>query len=317
MWDDEMNPILAFQANNSPSETTTSHFARVLSNLTSLGLEPEALGPGRGERLQASLWYEDVYRYLKGNGVDNSLNRHKKLRVRCQATQYKLIGDDLYKKTRNGWRKCLLPDEVREVLEKAHDKSGHFGPFITMRHLTKSVWWPNLSMDVVDYVAGCVPCIQHSPSKPKVPFRSTAAWSPLHMVGMDHVGPLPTSKTGNRFIVTFVDYLSRFAWAVPVKDTSTAEAKRALELWRKWIGTSPLCLYLDPGSSFISEAFERFYEECSVARFSAPAKSHSSVGKIEVVNRILQQVLNKSVRSPDTWDVILAEVMRSINGRCI
>ena len=190
-----MNLILAFQVNNSPSETTTSHFARVLSNLTSLELEPEALGPGRGERLQASLWYGDVYKYLKRNGVDNSLNRHKKLRVRCQATQYKLIGDDLYKKTRNGWRKCLLPDEIREALEKAHDKSGHFGPFITMRHLTKSVWWPNLSMDVVDYVAGCVPCIQHSPSKPKAPFRSTAAWSPFHVVGMDYVGLFPKSKT--------------------------------------------------------------------------------------------------------------------------
>jgi hypothetical protein len=33
----------------------------------------------------------------------------------------------------------LLPDEVSEVLEKVHNKSRHFGLFITMRYLTELV----------------------------------------------------------------------------------------------------------------------------------------------------------------------------------
>jgi hypothetical protein len=169
----------------------------------------------------------------------------------------------------------------------------------------------------VDYLTGYVPCVQHSPAKLRASLQLVSVLSPFHVVGIDHIGPLPMSRVRNRFAVTFINYFSSFAWVIPIKDTSTAEATKALQLWRKWTSTNPLCLYLDPGSSFMSKAFEALCLEQDVVRFLAPAKSHSSVGKIEVLNRIFQQVVNKSIGSQESWNVILEEVMRNINGRCI
>ena len=47
------------------------------------------------------------------------------------------------------------------------------------------------------------------------------------------------------------------------------------------------------------------------------APSHSSVGKVETVNRILQDALKKSVTSPCTWDLAIPSCLRSVNTRCI
>ena len=47
--------------------------------------------------------------------------------------------------------------------------------------------------------------------------------SPWYHIGMDFVGPIsPTSRSGNRYILTISDYFTKFAWAkaLPTKEAS-------------------------------------------------------------------------------------------------
>jgi len=50
-----------------------------------------------------------------------------------------------------------------------------------------------------------------------------AVKSPWHHLGMDFIGPIsPTSRAGNRYILTISDYFTKFAWAkaLPTKEAT-------------------------------------------------------------------------------------------------
>jgi len=53
--------------------------------------------------------------------------------------------------------------------------------------------------------------------------------TPFERVAVDLVGPLPpASESGNRFILTMVDYATRYLEATPLKDTRTETVAEAL-----------------------------------------------------------------------------------------
>lgn len=48
---------------------------------------------------------------------------------------------------------------------------------------------------------------------------------------MDIVSPLPKSKRGNNYLLTFIDHLSRYAEAIPIPDqTGYTEANACVEV---------------------------------------------------------------------------------------
>ena len=261
-------------------------------------------------------WYKDVVAFLLGSHPAR-WERHERRRLEAAAASYRLEAGHLYHRVRDEWLRCLRPSEVREALEEAHDRLGHFGPFITQRRLLQSVWWPRISSDVVDYIAGCTKCAQFGPAKPEAPSLPTNITCPFQLVGADFVGPLPTTDRGNAHIFVVVDYFSRYVWAFPVKTTSSDCATASLQSWLAIVGTTPLAFYLDPGSAFVSHRFRAFAAKCGIAVVLAPAQSHSSVGKVETVNRILQSALKKSISEPSAWDLHLNDCLKSVNTRHI
>ena len=44
---------------------------------------------------------------------------------------------------------------------------------------------------------------------------------PYKRIGMDLVGPLPRSKAGYRYILTVMDYCTRYPEAIPLKKTES------------------------------------------------------------------------------------------------
>ncbi len=55
---------------------------------------------------------------------------------------------------------------------------------------------------------------------------------PFQRIAMDLVGPLPRSKSGNRFILTICDYATRYPEAIPLPSTEAPQiAKELLKLF--------------------------------------------------------------------------------------
>src|SRR5258708_4915372 len=76
-----------------------------------------------------------------------------------QASDYFLIGDNLFRKARGG--QCLSvphPSRCFWLVQYAHDNLGHKGVFATTRNLLLRFWWPYLNEDVHWYIRTCHEC---------------------------------------------------------------------------------------------------------------------------------------------------------------
>jgi hypothetical protein len=72
----------------------------------------------------------------------------------------------------------------------------------------------------------------------------------------DIVGPLNPSMTGNRYILTVQDDLSKFLIAVPMTEQSADEVARAFVDNVILIYRTPWTILSDCGSQFLSETFK-------------------------------------------------------------
>lgn len=103
-----------------------------------------------------------------------------------------------------------------EVLRACHDDpaAGHLGYARTTSRIKQNYYWPNLAATVKQYIRTCRECQRRKtpPGRPagllqpvQVPKR------PFEQIGMDFLGPFPTSHAGNKWIIVATDYLTRYA----------------------------------------------------------------------------------------------------------
>ena len=120
----------------------------------------------------------------------------------------------------------VLPASYREVtLRIAHISTlaAHFGRTKTTDYIHRHFVWPGLLREVAEMCKRCQTYQKTgrgSLQKAKlVPLPVIEV--PFIRIAMDMVGPLPRTGEGHRFILTIVDYCSRFPDAIPLKTTTS------------------------------------------------------------------------------------------------
>eukprot|EP01084_Bolivina_argentea_P174983 303062_1 len=58
-----------------------------------------------------------------------------------------------------------------------------------------------------------------------------SATQPFEQISVDIVGPLPTSHSMNRYIVTMIDKFSRYCMLIPVPDVRSITICKAIDRW--------------------------------------------------------------------------------------
>jgi len=132
-------------------------------------------------------------------------------------------------------KQLALPAGLRQrVMTLAHAgvMSGHQGVHRTLERVIKSFWWPGMSNDVNLFCHSCDIC-RRTVSKgriPKVPLRKMPIIdTPVKRVAVDLAGEIfPASSRGYRYILTVVDYATRYPEPVPLKNISTITVAEAL-----------------------------------------------------------------------------------------
>ena len=144
-----------------------------------------------------------------------------------------LVGEDklLYHLERNRRRKCrakheltlqlVIPASMKyEVVANAHDHmvGGHFGVYKTFDKIFQKYWWEGMYKDVEHWCKSCIDCSMRK----RAPLLSIPVEGPFDRLAVDCLGPFPVSHKGNRYIVVFSDYLTRWpeAFAVPYIEVS-------------------------------------------------------------------------------------------------
>ena len=111
-----------------------------------------------------------------------------------------------------------------EILDITHQ--GHPGASAMKRQLRSRVWFPNMDMEVMSVVNGCLACQASTPTQHRDPLiPSKPPKKPWEKLGADHWGPTPDGK----YILAVVDMLSKYPEVAITKDTSAEENITALD----------------------------------------------------------------------------------------
>ena len=111
--------------------------------------------------------------------------------------------------------KLVIPKVLRaEVLKELHDGSlgGHLGTEKTLWKLKERFYWPGHYKDVQQWCNTCGVCAMRKSPTPRTKAKlcSISVGSPLELVAMDILGPLPETTAGNSYILVVGDYFTRW-----------------------------------------------------------------------------------------------------------
>lgn len=102
---------------------------------------------------------------------------------------------------------------------------GHLGVEKTLEKIKESFYWPAMKDYIQDYCRQCDRCFSRKPNrqKNKAPLGSYLVGDPMERIAIDILGPLPLTKSGNRFILVITDTFTKWteAIAIPNQDSQT------------------------------------------------------------------------------------------------
>ena len=111
-------------------------------------------------------------------------------------------------------------DTKDKILQGNHDSilGGHRGMNKTYEAIKRYCQWSNMKKEVEEYVKKCAKCQLNKTLKPKwkAPMEiTTTARHPFEKGALDIVGPMTEKMSGNKYVLTFQDDLSKFVVAIP------------------------------------------------------------------------------------------------------
>ncbi|KAL5020859.1 hypothetical protein ScPMuIL_000014, partial [Solemya velum] len=171
-------------------------------------------------------------------------------------------------------RQLLVPQKLRsQVLKLAHESimGGHQGIKKTTARVLREFFWAGVSADVTRYCRSCDIC-QRTIPKGKVPKahlgRMPLIDAPFQRVAIDLVGPIiPITDRKHRYILTLVDYATRYPEAIALPSCETERVAEALVDMFSRIGV-PREILSDQGSQFTSDLMKEIYRLLSLKQLT-------------------------------------------------
>ncbi|XP_075741502.1 uncharacterized protein LOC142790849 [Rhipicephalus microplus] len=212
--------------------------------------------------------------------------------------------------------KVVVPLKLRsQVLKMAHESlmSGHQGVTRTIDRVLGSFYWPGVQEENKRYVRSCDTCQRMYPKHKvekaplgKMPLIDT----PFERVAVDIIGPLkPVSNSGNRYILTMVDFATRYpdAIALPAIDSATVTDGLVEMFSRVGFPRQILC---DQASCFTSDLMREVNDLLAIKHLSSTPYHPMCNGLVERFNGTLKQMLRKLCQEdPKSWDQLLAPLL--------
>ena len=200
-------------------------------------------------------------------------------------------------------------------MKLAHESivGGHFGAKKTVDRITSNFHWPGVVADVTRFCRYCDICQKTAPKGRtcKVPLGEMPLMEePFKRVAVDLVGPIsPVSEKGNRYILTVVDFATRYPEAVALPKIETERVAEALLEVFSRVGF-PKEMLSDRGTQFTSDMMKEISRLVSTKQLFTTPYNPRCNGLCERINGVLKSMLKKMCQErPKDWDRYLPAIL--------
>lgn len=211
----------------------------------------------------------------------------------------------------------VVPSELRQqALRLVHDKeSGHLGRKKTIDKAETMFYWPNLKVDVCNYVKSCILCQQFKSSQAlQQPWKALPAIDkPLDRISVD-LTDMKRGRHGYRYVLTVLDHYSRYVKYYPLRSKTTEEVCTNFKSYVEDYGV-PTLVILDNGGEFTSQQFKTLCQSFKIKLgFTLPYHPQGN-SLSERMHRTMKTVLSVLCEGhPLQWPKYLGETQRVLNS---
>ena len=222
---------------------------------------------------------------------------------------YVVRGQTLYHQSTDEWgsefEQLVIPIKYgKEVMVMAHSSplAAHLGKKKTVKKLLKEFFWPGLSRDVGEHCRSCEQCQRGAKAiRQRAPLQPLPTMEePFKRIAIDIVGPLRRTKRGNKYILTMMDFATRYPEAIPLRRTDATTVAEALCETFARLGL-PEEILSDQGSNFTSGLMKRVTELLQIHQLKTSPYHPQTDGMLERFHSTLKGMMRKTCKANKDW----------------
>jgi hypothetical protein len=237
--------------------------------------------------------YQDVYNYAQTNKIPEWIKTDKQLnKFRDKYRLFKVKNGQLYYEPFN---LLVVPDnEKMETLTEFYKDLLNAGVGITAFYKKATQHFINIKRKDCEnflkneYYYQLTKPIVHKTNKPLLPTKCNELWA-IDLIDMN---PYVAQNNGFRYILTCIDYFSRYVFARPLKNKTAIDVADSMADIFNEAHAYPNRLQSDNGGEF-SGQLDELCKEHDIKHIRTTSYTPQSNGMIEGFNRIVRDILRE------------------------
>lgn len=259
-------------------------------------------------------WYTNIYNGCLHNPIDfpNFIIKNNSL-YRLSKNKHELTSEFSWK--------LVVPAELRQkAISENHSEpsAGHMGIFKTYRRLALRYFWPGMYQDVVKFIGTCDKCLSYKAQNHQTlgeMGRPKQCSRPFQMISIDLMGPLPTTRKRNNYILVVTCCFSKYCLVFPIKKATAEVIVQILEESVFLVHGVPQTVMMDNGTQFTGRVMESFFKFYNVPNVYYSPKYTPQVNLVERYNRSIITCISTFVEDDHrSWDQFIPRVQFAINS---
>ena len=256
----------------------------------------------------------DIISFLERGELPEDEKRARKIAL--QSSSFELEDEVLYflDARRHYQKRAVVPDHLKEkVMKETHSGpfSGHFSGNRLYNVLVRMWWWDGMYNDAVSHCKNCPECaIVTGAGRPgRPPLQPIPVSRAFQIIGVD-VMDLPKTDRGNKHVLVFQDFLTKWPMVFPIPDQKTDRIVKLLVEEVVPLFGVPEALLSDRGTNLLSHLMMDVCSLLGIEKLNTTAYHPQCDGLTERFNRTLKTMLRKHAATYGVqWDQHLAGLL--------